>query len=42
MNASRKVRVAKGSGVKVQDVNALLKNFEQMQKMMKKMKRGRS
>jgi signal recognition particle subunit SRP54 len=36
MNASRKIRVANGSGVKVQDVNLLLKNFEQMQKMMKK------
>jgi signal recognition particle subunit SRP54 len=40
MNASRKVRVAKGSGVQVQDVNLLLKNFEQMQKMMKKMMTG--
>ncbi|TVQ95658.1 MAG: signal recognition particle protein [Desulfovibrionales bacterium] len=40
MNAGRKLRVAKGSGVKVQDVNALLKNFEQMQKMMKKMTAG--
>ena len=40
MNANRKLRVAKGSGVKVQDVNALLKNFEQMQKMMKKMTSG--
>lgn len=37
MNASRKLRVAKGSGVQVQDVNQLLRNFEQMQKMMKKM-----
>lgn len=37
MNASRKLRVAKGSGMQVQDVNQLLKNFEQMQKMMKKM-----
>lgn len=36
MNAGRKLRVAKGSGVQVQDVNLLLKNFEQMQKMMKK------
>ena len=36
MNASRKMRVAKGSGMKVQDVNVLLRNFEQMQKMMKK------
>ncbi len=45
LNASRKLRIAKGSGVKVQDVNSLLRNFEQMQKMMKKMmgdvKRGK-
>ena len=37
INASRKVRIAKGSGVEVQDVNSLLRNFEQMRKMMKKM-----
>ncbi len=35
MNASRKRRVASGSGMKVEDVNKLLKQFEQMQKMMK-------
>lgn len=35
IGASRKVRIAKGSGTKVQDVNLLLKQFEQMQKMMK-------
>ncbi len=35
LNASRKKRIAKGSGVKVEDVNSLLKRFEQMQKMMK-------
>ena len=34
--ASRKRRIAKGSGMKVEDVNKLLKQFEQMQKMMKK------
>ena len=33
--ASRKRRIAAGSGVKVEDVNRLLKSFEQMQKMMK-------
>ena len=35
INASRKQRIANGSGVPVQEVNALLKQFEQMQKMMK-------
>ncbi|MDK2921076.1 MAG: signal recognition particle subunit [Desulfonauticus sp.] len=37
INASRKERIAKGSGTTVQDVNALLKNFEQMRKMMQQM-----
>ena len=36
INPSRKRRIAAGSGVKVEDVNRLLKQFEQMQKMMKK------
>ncbi len=36
-NASRKKRIAAGSGTTVQDVNQLLNNFEQMQKMMQKM-----
>ena len=36
MNASRRLRVAKGSGVTVRDVNQLLKQFEQMQTMMKR------
>ena len=35
INASRKKRIAMGSGMKVEDVNNLLKRFEQMQKMMK-------
>lgn len=35
IGASRKVRIAKGSGTRVQDVNQLLKQFEQMQKVMK-------
>jgi signal recognition particle subunit SRP54 len=34
---SRKRRIARGSGTQIQDVNRLLKQFEQMQKMMKKM-----
>lgn len=33
---SRKKRIAAGSGTQIQDVNRLLKQFEQMQKMMKK------
>ena len=37
IRASRKVRIANGSGSQVQDVNKLLKQFLQMQKMMKKM-----
>lgn len=36
INGSRKRRIAAGSGVQVQDVNRLLKQFDQMQKMMKK------
>ena len=35
IKASRKRRIAKGAGVTVQEVNRLLKQFEQMQKMMK-------
>ena len=38
MNGSRRLRVSKGSGRPVQEVNALLKQFDQMKKMMKKMK----
>jgi signal recognition particle subunit SRP54 len=36
INPSRKKRIAAGSGMRVEDVNKLLKQFEQMQKMMKK------
>jgi signal recognition particle subunit SRP54 len=36
INGSRKVRIAKGSGTKVNDINRLLKQFSQMNKMMKK------
>ena len=38
INGSRRLRIAKGSGRSVQEVNALLNNFLQMKKMMKKMK----
>lgn len=37
LNASRRRRIATGSGTNVQDVNALLKQFRDMQKMMKQM-----
>ncbi len=39
--ASRKVRIAKGSGTRVQDVNELLKQFEQMRQMMKQFSGGK-
>jgi len=38
LNGSRRMRIAKGAGVKVVEVNQLLKQFQQMQKMMKMMK----
>ena len=41
MNASRKKRVAKGSGVEVQEINRLLKMHIQMAGMMKKMGKGK-
>jgi signal recognition particle subunit SRP54 len=40
IKGSRKRRIAAGSGTQVQDVNKLLKQFTQMQKVMKKMKGG--
>ncbi len=43
LNASRRKRIAKGAGVSVQDVNQLMRQFNQMQSMLKQMsgKRGR-
>jgi signal recognition particle subunit SRP54 len=41
IKASRKRRIAAGSGTTVQDVNALLRQFKQMQRMMKQLGRGR-
>jgi signal recognition particle subunit SRP54 len=38
LNGSRRMRIANGAGVKVVDVNQLLKQFQQMQKVMKMMK----
>ena len=37
IKASRKIRISNGSGTRVQDVNRLLKQFLQSQKMMKRM-----
>lgn len=37
LNASRRIRIAKGSGNKVQDINRFMDQFEQMQKAMKQM-----
>ena len=39
LNASRRKRIAAGSGTTVQDVNRLMKNFEQMKKLMKQVGR---
>ncbi|MBQ13634.1 MAG: signal recognition particle protein [Gammaproteobacteria bacterium] len=40
LNGSRKRRITRGSGTQVQDLNRLLKQHKQMQKVMKKMKGG--
>ena len=40
LNHSRKKRIALGSGSRVEDVNRLIKQFEQMQKMMKMVQKG--
>ena len=40
IDGSRRVRIARGSGVSTQDVNRLLKQFKEMQKMMKGMASG--
>jgi signal recognition particle subunit SRP54 len=40
LNGSRRQRIAKGAGVKIVEVNQLLKQFQQMQKMMKMFKGG--
>ena len=41
LNASRKKRVAAGSGVEVRDVNEVLKQFGDMQKLMGQVRKGR-
>ncbi len=40
LNGSRRLRIAKGSGTTVQDVNRLLKQYTHMLKVMKKLRRG--
>ena len=40
LNASRRVRIANGSGTQVSDINKFMKSFELTQNMMKKMKSG--
>jgi signal recognition particle subunit SRP54 len=40
LNGSRKRRITVGSGTQIQDLNRLLKQHKQMQKVMKKMKGG--
>ena len=40
LKASRKQRIAKGCGRSVEEVNRLLKQFEQMKEMMKRLKNG--
>jgi signal recognition particle subunit SRP54 len=40
LNGSRKRRITQGSGTQIQDLNRLLKQHKQMQKVMKKMKGG--
>ena len=39
LNAKRRIRIAKGSGTKVQDVNKLIKQYNDMRKMMKMVKK---
>ncbi|MBO4594819.1 MAG: signal recognition particle protein, partial [Clostridia bacterium] len=41
INSSRKTRIAKGSGTSVQEVNRVLRNFEQTKQMMKQMKNNK-
>ncbi len=40
INGSRRKRIARGSGTRVQDINQLLKNYSQVMKMMKKITKG--
>jgi signal recognition particle subunit SRP54 len=40
LNARRRIRIARGSGTRVQDVNRLIKQYSQMRQMMKKLKKA--
>jgi signal recognition particle subunit SRP54 len=40
IDGSRRKRIARGSGTLIQDVNRLLKNYEEMRKMMRRMTKG--
>ena len=42
LNGQRRIRIAKGSGTSVQEINKFMKSFEMTQKMMKKMKDSKS
>jgi signal recognition particle subunit SRP54 len=42
LNASRRRRIAAGSGTSVQEVNLLIRQFREMQQMMKQIARGRT
>ena len=42
LNASRRIRIAKGSGTTVQQINQFMKSFEMTQKMMKKIQDGKN
>ena len=41
LNASRRQRIAKGSGTTVQDINKFINSYEMTQKMMKKMQNNK-
>ncbi|HZK35097.1 MAG TPA: signal recognition particle protein [Bacillota bacterium] len=41
INASRRKRIARGSGTRIQDVNHLLKSYEELKKMMRQMSSGK-
>ena len=41
LNASRRIRIANGSGTQVSDINKFMKSFEMTRDMMKKMKNGK-
>jgi len=40
LNASRRLRISKGSGTRVQEINKLINQYAEMRKMMKKLKKA--